>query len=170
MDKCGHHKHPSKKEETPSVTNGDKMGKGKTTENGKGRISCEYLPPRKCILRVIGNKNPQRYIVATCDKKLEENLSKIPLVPLLTFRGNTARLAPPSEATTKVASKVEGMSQIENEKLNISPHSKNIAKKKRRKIKSPNPLSCLKKKKKDEGCPTPPQPKKPRIRTKRKEA
>jgi len=97
-----------------------------------------------------------RYIVATQDRELQEKLRTIPGVPILYLHGKVPTLESPSEASRVHAETLQkglGMTTWENENIKelrkcAGIVEENVKLKKRKKKGGPNPLSCLKKKKK----------------------
>lgn len=98
-----------------------------------------------------------RYIVATQDRELQDKLRLIPGVPVIYLHGKVPTLDSPSEASRKHAVAVQkglGMTAWEKENVKVLREQVGLEQKetklKKRKKKGPNPLSCLKKKKKPE--------------------
>lgn len=113
----------------------------------------------KCLRSMVGKDNPSRYIIATQDREFQDALRKIPGVPLMYLHGKAPTLESPSEASRKYAEDIRkglGMSAWEKENVKTLKRAAGIAEeteekpKKKRKKGGPNPLSCLKKKKKTE--------------------
>ncbi|KAL6442337.1 hypothetical protein ACFW04_002531 [Cataglyphis niger] len=113
----------------------------------------------KCLLSMIGKNNSSRYIIATQDRELQDKLRLIPGVPLIYLHGRTPTLESPSEASRKGAEVMQkdlGMTMWQKENIKILQEQAGIVQekdgklKKRKKKGGPNPLSCLKKKKKSE--------------------
>lgn len=125
IHKCGHEKHP--------------------------------LSGIKCLQSMVKKNNSSRYIIATQDRELQDILRKVPGVPILYLHGKAPTLEAPSQANREYAEKVHkslGMSVWEKENIKTLKEAAGLAeqtevrlKKKKRKG-GPNPLSCLKKKKK----------------------
>lgn len=98
-----------------------------------------------------------RYIVATQDRELQDILRKVPGVPILYLHGKAPTLEAPSQANREYAEKIHkelGMTAWEKENIKTLKEAAGMIeqtevrlKKKKRKG-GPNPLSCLKKKKK----------------------
>ncbi|XP_070170282.1 rRNA-processing protein UTP23 homolog [Polyergus mexicanus] len=113
----------------------------------------------KCLLSMIGKNNSSRYIIATQDRELQDKLRLISGVPLIYLHGKTPTLESPSEASRKCAEVIQkdlGMTTWQKENIKVLQEQAGIIQqkddklKKRRKMGGPNPLSCLKKKKKPE--------------------
>ncbi|XP_046391110.1 rRNA-processing protein UTP23 homolog [Ischnura elegans] len=132
-----------------------------------------------CLASMIKGKNPNRYIIATQDRELQSLVRKIPGVPLLYLHQRVPTLEHPSPASVDhVKNKNEnrfGMTSYQEEVLNNlkkSVFGETAEKPRKRKKKGgPNPLSCLKKKRKVETTITAPsvqEPKKKRKRVKNK--
>ncbi|XP_063903258.1 rRNA-processing protein UTP23 homolog [Zophobas morio] len=107
----------------------------------------------KCLLSMLGNCNPNHYIVASQDRDLQNNVRNLVGVPLLYLHGKTPVLEQPSNVSVEAAKDNLGgisMSErqmIEKLKLENGMVSDNRDKLKKKKKKGPNPLSCKKKKK-----------------------
>lgn len=111
-------------------------------------------PPTKCIRSVL-KKNKHKFFVATQDPEFTELLRSLSGVPLLFIAFNTIILESPGEMSKSVANeKLErklaptdfAMKQIKELKKETFGEEE-VKKKKKRKIKGKNPLSCKKKKK-----------------------
>ncbi|XP_008544724.1 rRNA-processing protein UTP23 homolog [Microplitis demolitor] len=116
----------------------------------------------KCLLSMVKDNNPSRYIVATQDMRLQTKLKNLPGVPVMYLHGPAPILAPPSEAdkerakaTVKVSTSVQEETLKElKESLEkkgelpptVTKPTGEFVKVKRKK--GPNPLSCKKKQKK----------------------
>lgn len=139
----------------------------------------EPVPASDCLQSMLGETNPHNYFVATQDRSLTEGLKKIPGVPLLYIIHNTIVLdkpcqtsldhvravqlgelvSPAQQQSIRSLKEVQGIDQKDGERQ---------GKKRKRKQSNPNPLSCLKKKKK--GGPTLPKKeteKRKRVRNKK---
>ncbi|XP_028398336.1 rRNA-processing protein UTP23 homolog [Dendronephthya gigantea] len=112
----------------------------------------EHVPATECVAHLVGDKNEKRYFVATQDKHLRNRFRKIPGVPLLYINYNCIVMEKPSFACTKKATEVERARTeptehergiLERLKTNDEPE---IKKRKRKRAKGPNPLSCKRKK------------------------
>ncbi|XP_044268276.1 rRNA-processing protein UTP23 homolog isoform X2 [Tribolium madens] len=108
----------------------------------------------KCLLSMLGDINPNHYIIATQDRDLQNNVRNKVGVPLLYLHGKTPVLEQPSEITIEATkSKAEGLNITERQKIEklklesglVEIETKKVKKKKK---KGPNPLSCKKKKSK----------------------
>nr|XP_057903551.1 rRNA-processing protein UTP23 homolog isoform X2 [Doryrhamphus excisus] len=118
----------------------------------------------QCLLSMLEDTNPHHYFIATQDHTLTTSLKKIPGVPLLYIILNTIVLDKPSQPSLEHVQAVqlgELVTPSQQQSLRSMKVEQGIvAQKARRGIKrkrkphNPNPLSCLKKKKK--GMPTPP--------------
>ncbi|KAG6802397.1 rRNA-processing protein UTP23 [Apis mellifera caucasica] len=110
----------------------------------------------KCLESMIEKNNLFRYIIATQDRDLQESLRKIPGVPIIYLHGKAPTLEAPSQASRKYAENIRkglGMTEREKENIKILKEAAGIIEKvevkfRKKKKKGPNPLSCLKKKKK----------------------
>ncbi|KAI5705185.1 hypothetical protein M8J75_012736 [Diaphorina citri] len=110
----------------------------------------------ECFLSMVGEKNANRYIVATQDKALQKSLRKIVATPLLYLCHKAPTLEAPSDVTKAAAEKITASRFAVNDdqkkvikELKIKTFGPEKEKKfKKKKIKQPNPLSCLKSKKK----------------------
>ncbi|XP_057684149.1 rRNA-processing protein UTP23 homolog [Corythoichthys intestinalis] len=124
------------------------------------------VPASECLLSMLEDKNPHHYFVATQDFTLTTGLKKIPGVPLLYIVLNTIVLDKPSQPSLDHVQAVQ-LGQLVSPAQQQSLHSlkeeqgisqkdgERRGKKRKRKQHNPNPLSCLKKKKKS--GPTPPR-------------
>ncbi|KAI4492811.1 hypothetical protein M0804_002602 [Polistes exclamans] len=115
------------------------------------------IPGSKCLMSMIGKDNSSRYIIATQDRDLQNELRQIPGVPLLYLHGKAPTLETPSEASQTYAENIKnnlGMSTWEKENMKTLKKEAGLIneveqkRKKKHKKGGPNPLSCLKKKKK----------------------
>uniref|UniRef100_A0A8D8PYQ1 rRNA-processing protein UTP23 homolog n=1 Tax=Cacopsylla melanoneura TaxID=428564 RepID=A0A8D8PYQ1_9HEMI len=110
----------------------------------------------ECFLSMVGEKNANRYIVATQDKALQRCLRKIVATPLLYLCHKAPTLESPSDVTKAAAEQIMtsrfAVNDIQKEtikELKIKTFGPEKEKKfKKRKKKQPNPLSCLKSKRK----------------------
>lgn len=116
----------------------------------------------KCLRSMVGKDNPSRYIIATQDRELQDILRKIPGVPVMYLHGKAPTLESPSEASRVYAENIRkglGMTSWEKENIKTLKRVAGIKEdieekpKKKRKKGGPNPLSCLKKKKKPQVQP-----------------
>jgi U3 small nucleolar RNA-associated protein 23 len=105
-----------------------------------------------CISRLIGSKNDQKYVVASQDEALKTAVRQIPGCPLLIIHGGSVpMLEAPSRASEKAARenglKMLKVSDWERNKLpELRRQDAMAARKKKKKLKGANPLSCKKKK------------------------
>ncbi|XP_078597499.1 rRNA-processing protein UTP23 homolog [Branchiostoma floridae x Branchiostoma japonicum] len=113
----------------------------------------EPLPAADCLLSLIKPHNEHHYFVATQDPLLTQKLKNIPAVPLLYLNKATPVLDRPS---ARSVAKAEG---LQDTKIGLSKHEASVLKamkdeptvqqkKKRKRPKAPNPLSCKPKKQK----------------------
>ncbi|XP_055711785.1 rRNA-processing protein UTP23 homolog [Phlebotomus papatasi] len=108
-----------------------------------------------------------RYIVATQDKSLQNWCRRHPGQPVLYFHGVTPVFEAPSDAT-KTSVNIQMEKQLNNlGTLKVEPKEAQPVKKKRKK-KNPNPLSCLKKKRKPQLNPTANNPEKSEKKKRRR--
>ncbi|XP_011874947.1 PREDICTED: rRNA-processing protein UTP23 homolog [Vollenhovia emeryi] len=152
-----------------TISETEKLGVFSAAVNGATQIVRQYAVHRcghekkpisgsKCLRSMIGRDNSSRYIVATQDRELQDQLRIIPGVPVIYLHGKAPTLDPPSEASRKHAGdtrKELGMTTWEKENVKAlrktaGLEESEIKKKKRKKKGGPNPLSCLKKKKRVE--------------------
>ncbi|XP_007575964.1 rRNA-processing protein UTP23 homolog [Poecilia formosa] len=143
------------------------------------------VPASECLLSMLEETNPHHYFVATQDRAVTDGLKKIPGVPLLYIILNTMVLDKPSQASLDHVQAVQlgelvplaqqqSIRSLKEEQGISQKVGERRGKKRKRKQSNPNPLSCLKKKKK--GVPTPalkktePGEKKKRSRHKRRKA
>merc|ERR550534_1084553 len=110
-------------------------------------------PAMKCLKAMVGNRNENRYFIATQDPELREKCRKIPGTPLLYLHSSAPTLERPSEmsenqAQNTVEARMTGeQKRLENLKRQMGLFEENKIRKKKRKT-GKNPLSCLKSKKK----------------------
>uniref|UniRef100_A0AC34QFH3 rRNA-processing protein UTP23 n=1 Tax=Panagrolaimus sp. JU765 TaxID=591449 RepID=A0AC34QFH3_9BILA len=117
-------------------------------------VYCPHKPARsarECILRLARRSkepNKQKYIIATQDNQILEELREFGGVPLLSVKTKSVLLEKPSEASLgESADDIElaRVKELKKEILGEDPDAKVI---KRKKKKGVNPLSMLKSKKK----------------------
>jgi U3 small nucleolar RNA-associated protein 23 len=105
-------------------------------------------PPSKCISTIIGAANPGRFLVCTLDEGLLNMVEAVPGVPCLTISYAKMSMRSPSAASlTAVSARNAGLRApvtAEERKLLVSAKEQNGIKKKKKKIKGPNPLSVKK--------------------------
>ncbi|KAF5282800.1 hypothetical protein FQR65_LT02797 [Abscondita terminalis] len=111
------------------------------------------IPGAECLLSMVQNSNSNHYIVATQDHDLQSRIRTLPAVPLVYFVRKTPVLDQPSEASLNEARSMMGLGPKEKETISLLKAQHGIVetkemKKKRRKKRGPNPLSCKKKQKK----------------------
>ncbi|XP_076633974.1 rRNA-processing protein UTP23 homolog [Colletes latitarsis] len=111
----------------------------------------------KCLWSMVGKNNSSRYIVATQDRELQDILRKIPGVPIIYLHGKAPTLEAPSQASREYAENIRkglGMSTWDIKKIKTLKEAAGLVEdsklklRKKQKKGGPNPLSCLKKKKK----------------------
>nr|KAF6326810.1 UTP23 small subunit processome component [Pipistrellus kuhlii] len=112
----------------------------------------------ECLLSMVEEGNPHHYFVASQDQNLSMKVKKRPGVPLMFIIQNTIVLDKPSPKTIAFVKAVESGQLVSvHEKQSITQlkeeqglvkNTEQRRRKKRKKISGPNPLSCLKKKKK----------------------
>ncbi|RKP16190.1 Fcf1-domain-containing protein, partial [Rozella allomycis CSF55] len=109
----------------------------------------------ECIKHLIGERNENRYTVATQDRALRRVLRELPAVPLVYYNKAAFILEPVSETTMRRIDQVrEKTGLTEHDRMQIRRLEKelNVKKKvekvgvKRKVPGNPNPLSCKKKK------------------------
>ncbi|KAL6266748.1 hypothetical protein P5V15_003584 [Pogonomyrmex californicus] len=144
----------------------EKLGMFSSAVNGATQIVKQYAVHRcghekkpisgsKCLQSMIEKNNSSRYIVATQDRELQDEMRTIPGVPVIYLHGKAPTLDSPSEASrmhAEVKQKDLGMTTWEKENIKILRKQAGIEEKgsklrKKKKKGGPNPLSCLKKKK-----------------------
>ncbi|XP_004703868.1 rRNA-processing protein UTP23 homolog [Echinops telfairi] len=115
------------------------------------------LSGSECLLSMVGEGNPHHYFVATQDQNLSVKIKKRPGIPLLVIIQNMIVLHKPSPKTIAFVKVVEAgqlVSGHEKQSIQQLKGEQGLAKKpeqrtrKRKNVSGPNPLSCLKKKKK----------------------
>ncbi|KAM4705705.1 rRNA-processing protein UTP23 homolog [Rhinophrynus dorsalis] len=135
-----------------------------------------------CLFSMTADNNPHHYFIATQDQELATKVKKRAGVPLMFIIQNTIVLDKPSPKSLAHVQAVQANQLVpEHQKQNIE-HLKveqGVSKdsqhrgKKRKRISGPNPLSCLKKKKKgpaQSATPAPEQAKRKRKRRRGKSA
>ncbi|XP_046840114.1 rRNA-processing protein UTP23 homolog isoform X3 [Xenia sp. Carnegie-2017] len=114
----------------------------------------QHVSATECVTHLVGENNEKRYFIATQDKELRNALRKIPGVPLLYINYNCIVMERPSFVCQKRATEVQ-TARIEPtdremgtlEQLKSSELKQpEIIRRKRKRAKGPNPLSCKKKK------------------------
>ncbi|KAJ8686593.1 hypothetical protein QAD02_022387 [Eretmocerus hayati] len=108
----------------------------------------------KCLRSMVGKDNSSRYIVATQDRLLQDQLRKVPGVPIMYLHGKAPTLEPPSQISKQFAECLRNKSVLTNTQeetlkclklqSGLEVESGMIRKKKKKKG-GPNPLSCKKK-------------------------
>ncbi|NP_001085419.1 UTP23, small subunit processome component L homeolog [Xenopus laevis] len=130
-----------------------------------------------CILSLTADNNPHHYFIATQDQELATKVKKRAGVPLMFIIQNTIVLDKPSPKSLARVEAVQSNQLVpEHQKHSIQhlKHEQGVAKdserkgRKRKRLKGPNPLSCMKKKKKvppqQSAASTPSQTKRKRRR------
>jgi U3 small nucleolar RNA-associated protein 23 len=109
------------------------------------------IPARDCISDVIGKFNKKSYCVASQEKALRVSLANVPGVPLIYLNHGVTILEPLSQSTIDLVDKREHKKTLPLafEKSKLEESKEKIVKKKKKKTGNPNPLSCLKKKVKE---------------------
>lgn len=117
-----------------------------------------FVCSEKCFKNLISESGDTKYIVATQSESLKDIVRSVPGTPLMIISHNAINLEKPSEKTNnlvnkklenKLAPKFDEMKTIRELKKKLKdqkPQVKRVHRKK--KPKQPNPLSCKKKKKK----------------------
>ncbi|XP_029023360.1 rRNA-processing protein UTP23 homolog [Betta splendens] len=136
----------------------------------------------ECLLSMLEETNPHHYFVATQDPSVTAGLKKVPGVPLLYIVLNTIVLDKPSQVSLDHVqaiqlgnlispSQQQSIHSLKDEQGISRSDGESQGKKRKRKQHHPNPLSCLKKKKKPQKTPlkkTEPGEKRKRSRHKRR--
>jgi U3 small nucleolar RNA-associated protein 23 len=98
-----------------------------------------------------------RYVIATQDRLLQDQLKKVPGVPIMYLHGKAPTLEPPSQKSRDFALDLRNkvtMTEIQEETIETLKKRSGlqtdvpVQPKKKHKKKGPNPLSCKKSKKK----------------------
>lgn len=141
---------------TACVVNELKVSKSEATFNAR-RLEvrrCNHSCPISggdCIKEIIGNDNVHHYGVCAQDPDLRECLRSVPGVPLVFINRGILLLEDPSQATLKHAEELERRKRkVDEAEMKIISKVAPIiepleGKKKKKKHKEPNPLSCKKK-------------------------
>ncbi|KAL3072670.1 hypothetical protein niasHS_017644 [Heterodera schachtii] len=117
---------------------------------------CPHKPMRtasECIAHLARRSREEgnsKHIVGTQDDQLMEKLRKVGGVPIMSIRFNTILLEKPSEESKKMAEE-KPSKELERVKELKDEAFASGEKRRKRKAKGPNPLSCKKKKKSGEG-------------------
>ncbi|XP_012532593.1 rRNA-processing protein UTP23 homolog [Monomorium pharaonis] len=149
------------------ISETEKLGIFSPAVNGATQIIKQYAVHRcghekkpisgsKCLQFMIGKNNSTRYIIATQDRELQDKLRMVPGVPIIYLHGKAPTLESPSETSRKHAEAMQkglGMTIWEKENVKVLREQAGLEEKesklkKKKKKGGPNPLSCLKKKKK----------------------
>ncbi|KAM9308450.1 rRNA-processing protein UTP23 homolog [Gastrophryne carolinensis] len=127
----------------------------------------------ECLLSMTAEQNPHHYFIATQDQNLANQVRKRPGVPVLFIIQNTIVLDKPSpKSVAHVQALQESQLMPDHQKQNlehlkdeqgVAPAVSERRGKKRKRVRGPNPLSCMKKK----NAPAP-APSEKRKRRKRK--
>ncbi|TRY63921.1 hypothetical protein TCAL_14298 [Tigriopus californicus] len=116
----------------------------------------EPKPAAKCLKSMLKDTNPTRYFIMSQDAELRDKARKVPGTPVLFLYQSAPTLERPSEMSTKTAEdsttdKIEHSFQsrvLEELKKKEFGDPNSLKRPLKRKKKGPNPLSCLKSKKK----------------------
>ena len=117
----------------------------------------EPVPALKCLRSMVKEENSQRYFIVTQDSYLREKVRKIPGTPVLYLHHKALTLEKPSEKSNlsvdnqtqeKVGINEYQAKMIAQLKSQAGISDDNGIKRRKKKKGGPNPLSCLKKKKK----------------------
>ncbi|XP_066583485.1 rRNA-processing protein UTP23 homolog [Prorops nasuta] len=112
----------------------------------------------ECLKSMVADNNLSRYIIATQDRELQDVMRNIPGVPLLYLHGKAPTLESPSTASQEYACNMQknlGMTTWDQKNIEILKKQTGLIQSnektpRKKKVKGgPNPLSCLKKKKKN---------------------
>lgn len=111
----------------------------------------------KCLLSLVRGQNPEHYITATQDFDVMAKLAARPCCPILSLKGNAVTLAKPSLMSRDLAQtavhevqmgiadqEVAQVRELAAKELGLNQNEG--VKRKKRKVRGPNPLSCKKKK------------------------
>ncbi|NP_001039134.1 rRNA-processing protein UTP23 homolog [Xenopus tropicalis] len=110
-----------------------------------------------CLLSLTADGNPHHYFIATQDQELAAKVKKRAGVPLMFIIQNTIVLDKPSPKSLARVEALQSNQLVPEHQRHSIKHLKDeqgVAKdserkgKKRKRVKGPNPLSCIKKKKK----------------------
>lgn len=127
----------------------------------------------ECLLSMVEEGNPHHYFVATQDQDLSVKVKKTPGIPLMFIIQNTMVLDRPSPRTVAFVKAVESGQLVSvHEKQSIKQlkeeqglvRSREPRRRRKKKVGGPNPLSCLKKKKKAQDTKSPASEKRKRNR------
>ncbi|EDO07771.1 PIN_Fcf1-like RNA pre-processing family member [Babesia bovis T2Bo] len=123
------------------------------------RLRCNHQPSdkapnsRRCITSAVSDGNPQKLFVATQDQTMISWLRENGCVPILKFNNNIVFLEHPPRHSQQYKDMVEKEKLLPKKwETSFLPAMKEankpVTKRKPKKPKNPNPLSCLKRKKK----------------------
>jgi U3 small nucleolar RNA-associated protein 23 len=111
---------------------------------------CEHkdnpISAKDCITDMVNAVNPHKFCVGSQDLELRKVMRRIPGVPLLYIKSSVCILEPPSQTTSETADQIEIQKTLPVEFEKIKNEKPQSEKKRKRKLKEPNPLSCKKKK------------------------
>ena len=103
---------------------------------------------------MLSDGNPERYFIATQFNELREKARKVPGTPILYLHESAPTLEPPSEGSKQAADDIVHKRIHESHDMKRAQMANKAAaegtesgKKRKRKAGNPNPLSCLKSKK-----------------------
>ncbi|KAK1444903.1 hypothetical protein BgAZ_108090 [Babesia gibsoni] len=121
------------------------------------RLSCNHAESdkgpnaRRCILSAISKNNQQKLFVATQDQTLIGWLRKTGDVPIIKLNNNVVFLEHPTKGSKEYKAMIEKGKLLPQEwekkflpVMSEASTSSSMAKGKRKRVKNPNPLSCLK--------------------------
>lgn len=125
----------------------------------------------ECLLSMVDEGNPHHYFVATQDRNLSVKVKRAPGIPLMFIIQNTIVLDKPSPRTVAFVKAVEAgqlVSVHEKQSIKQLKEEQGLARhpelrrrgRRKKKVGGPNPLSCLKKKKKAQDTKSPASEKK----------
>ncbi|XP_011495153.1 PREDICTED: rRNA-processing protein UTP23 homolog [Ceratosolen solmsi marchali] len=112
----------------------------------------------KCLRSMVGSNNESRYVIATQDRLLQEQLKKIPGVPIMYLHGRTPTLEAPSQKSREFAEQIRSkvtMTDMQEERIKSLKEQFGLKSditmqpKKKHKKSGPNPLSCKRSQKKE---------------------
>jgi U3 small nucleolar RNA-associated protein 23 len=130
------------------------------------RLKCGHdeknpLPSEECMISQLGKDNPRHFIIAAQEDSVKMKARVIAGTPVLSLHGKTLMLESPSQESREAAQhrelkrRLPKLSEVMDESLSSDDETgsdmnrlndKALRKRKKRKIKGANPLSCLTKK------------------------
>ena len=115
------------------------------------RVKCAHhpaLPSSECLMNQVADSNSKGFMIATNDEALQHQARSQGGVPVLTIHGQVPILEGPSEQSKRIAKAHETtkatVPEWEKEIHGIVEPEEPVEAKKKKKTKSPNPLSVLK--------------------------